>query len=121
MSSAPKEDADVYVQPLVYVDEQTGLDEVHVCVAVKDLGRLADALRAGYRATLKRHLASPGFGGAIRFVILTELTPGGAALWETVASVEQDLKAAVEAGDLRTVLGVPLRLFFEYAEADGRP
>ena len=108
----------VYVQGIIFKDETTGLEEVHLCVGSPDLGRLKAGIWAGFEQMLERHLSRREFGGEIRIVILAEITPQGPELWRAIGEVEERLKAAVVAGKLKTASGHPVRIALEYTSRE---
>ncbi len=112
---------DVYLQTVVLEDEATHLQEVHICVGGPDVGRLQDAVLAGFRATIERHLSHAGFGGEIHVAVLSEVTPQSPELWAAMADMEARLKAVITAGHLKTASGRALNISVEYTERDVRP
>jgi hypothetical protein len=107
---------DVYLQSLVIEDEATKLQEVHICVGGPDIGRIKDAVRAAFEATIDQHLSRPEFGGEIHVVVLAEVTPQTPGLWRAMAEMEERLEAVVRVGKLRTASGHPVRVSFNYTE-----
>lgn len=109
-------DEDVYVQTIVMEDEATKLQEVHICVGGPDIGRLKEAIRAAFEATIERHLSRPEFGGEIYVVVLAEVTPQTPGLWRAMAEMDERLQAVVKLGKLKTASGHPVRVSFDYTE-----
>ena len=112
---------DVYLQTVVLEDEATHLQEVHICVGGPDVGRLKDAVLAGFRATIEHHLSRAEFGGEIHVVVLSEVTPQSSELWAAMADMETQLRALITAGRLKTASGRSLSISVEYTERDVRP
>lgn len=112
---------DVYLQTVVLEDEATHLQELHICVGGPNVGRLKDAVLAGFRATIERHLGHAEFGGEIHVVVLSEVTPQSPELWAAMAEMEVQLKALITAERLRTVSGRSVSISVEYTERDVRP
>jgi hypothetical protein len=110
----------VYLQTVVLEDEATHLQEVHICVGGPDVSRLKDAVLAGFRATIERHLGDAEFGGGIHVVVLSEVTPQSPALWAAIADMEVRLKALIVAGRLKTASGRALSISVEYTDRDAR-
>jgi hypothetical protein len=117
-SEEPAEGQDVYVQGVVFRDEGTGLEDVHLCVGGPDLGRLKQGIWAGFQAMLERHLGRKEFGGRIVVVVLAEVTPQTPPLWEAMREMEDRLKGAVAAGRMRTALGHPVTIAVEYTSRE---
>lgn len=111
---------DVYLQTVVLEDEATHLQEVHICVGGPDVGRLKDAVLAGFRATIERHLGHAEFGGEIHVVVLAEVTPQSPELWMAMAEMEARLKALIAAGCFKTASGRALSLSVDYTDGDRR-
>lgn len=109
-----EEEADSYVQGLVTQDQTTGLESVVICAGGESAAPLAKAIEDAFRETLRKHLARPEFGGEIRVVILTEMTPPEAR--EQLAPLEEHLQDTVRELGARTRSGRPVTVRFEQSE-----
>lgn len=113
---------DVYLQAVVVLEnEATHLQEVHICVGGPDVGGLKDAVLAGFRATIERHLRYAEFGGEIHVIVLSEVTPQSPELWAAMAEMETRLKALIAAGRFKTISGRALSISVEYTDRAARP
>jgi hypothetical protein len=113
---------EVHVQALVLRDDETGLDDVHICVGARDIELLRKGVRAGFQQfVVDDHLKREEFSGEVVFAVLSEVTPQTPALWQAMAELEQHLMAVISAAKLTTTTGRPVRLSFTYTDhEDGR-
>jgi hypothetical protein len=108
----------VYLQSLVVRDEASGLSEVHVCVGGPNVGRLKEAIWAGFQGVLDGHLGERDFSGEIRIVILSEVTPQSPGVWRALAEVEERMRTALRVSKATTKVGRPVSLTVEYTASD---
>src|SRR5262249_32310851 len=102
---------DAYVQSLIVANEETGLGEVHICAGGPDAEILGRAIEDAFRQALVTHLPRKEFGGAIRVVILADMTPEGVR--RKLSSVEEHLRGTVTESRMKTAGGRPLEVTFQ--------
>jgi uncharacterized protein YtpQ (UPF0354 family) len=109
-AESPGEDG-AFLQSLVVANEETGLEEVHICAGGADLGKLGQAIEDAFRQTLVQHLPRKEFGGGIRVVILVDMTPE--VIRRQLSSLEEHLRGTVAETRVKTVSGRPVAVTFQ--------
>jgi hypothetical protein len=109
--SEDEEEQDFYIQGLVLTDKATGLESVHICAGGANVETLGQAIEQAFRQVIATHLARAEFGGEIRVVILTEMTPPEVRM--EMPSLEAHLQGVAREAGFRTAAGRPVNVRFE--------
>jgi len=104
-------DAKVYLERLVVREPGNGLSEVHICAGGSDPEALAEAIESAFLETLRHQLPSSEFGGEIRLVLETTLTPEN--LRRQMPSLVAHLQGVVDEAKARTQQGRAVRVSLE--------
>jgi hypothetical protein len=108
---------DAYVQTLVVGNEETALEEVHICAGGPDAAKLGQAIEVAFREALVKQLPRKEFGGAIRVVILADMTPQGVR--RQLSSLEDHLRGTIAETRMKTAAGRPVTVTFQEHPAEG--